>query len=40
MVTFSSRGGSSGGGWVVGGLFGPPAEIFGMTSTTFYFLPS
>ena len=23
-----------------GGLFGPPAENFGMTSTTFYFLPS
>jgi hypothetical protein len=36
MVPFSSQGGQY---WGVGGLFGPPAEKFGMTSTTF-FLPS
>jgi hypothetical protein len=37
MVPFSSQGGQYWGvGWV-GGLFGPPAENFGMTSTTFFF---
>jgi len=39
MVPFSSQGGQYWGVGGVGGLFGPPAENFGMTSTTF-FLPS
>jgi len=32
-------GGAVLGGGGVGGLFGPPAENFGMTSTTFFFYP-
>ena len=40
MVPFSSQGEQYWGvGGVGGGLFGPPAENFGMTSTTFFYLP-
>jgi hypothetical protein len=37
MVPILSQGGKYWGVGGVGGLFGPPAENFGMTSTTFFF---
>jgi len=37
MVPFSSQGEQYWGVGGVGGLFGPPAKNFGMTSTTFFF---
>jgi hypothetical protein len=37
MVPFSSQGGQYWAVGGVGGLFGPPAENFNMTSTTFFF---